>query len=72
MPKDNAVEDEKLWPGQPVKGKKTTVELSPACFLVCGVFGLFWFGFLFGNKIKADFWRILGVLTDVYQRVSSS
>lgn len=71
MPKDNAVEDEKLWPGQPVEGKKKHSRTFPSLFF--GVWGgLFWFGFLFGKKIKAAFWHIFGVLKDVYQRVSSS
>lgn len=70
MPKDNAVKDEKLWPGQTVEGKKTTAELSLACFLVC-VWGLFWFGF-FWKQRNVYFWHIFGVLKDVYQSDSSS
>lgn len=40
--------------------------------LLFGVWG-FWFGFfLFGKKIKAEFWHIFGVLKDLYQRVPGS
>lgn len=48
LPKDDAVEDEKLWPGKPVKGKRTTAELPLACFLLLYCWRCFvCLGFLF-------------------------